>query len=306
MSLAPIVLFVYNRLNHTFQTIEALKKNNLAKESDLYIYSDGARNDDDLFQVRLIRNYLKEITGFKNVHVIEREKNYGLADNIIDGVSAIVKIYSKVIVLEDDIITSSYFLDFMNESLDIYEQNEKIMHISGYMYPIDTKELPNFFTLCQATCWGWATWDTSWSKFYNNIDIILKSIKPNKYSFNLDDTFPFYNQLVANKNRKIKTWAIFWYSTIFLHNAVAIHPKLSFTQNIGHDNTGQNCHDTDFFTANLTKHYDKISLTKLELSENLEARESLKVYFKSFKKNFLYRVQKKIDKMYDIYINRFH
>lgn len=275
-------------------------------QSDLYIYSDGPRSENDFIEVDKIRKYLKSLTGFKNIFIIERPENFGLAKNIFDGVTSIVKIHSKVIVLEDDIITSTHFLNYMNDALFLYENNETIMHISGYMYPINTSELPDFFTLCQSTCWGWATWETSWNKMYYDIDHLIKSIKPHKKRFNLNQSFPFYDQLIANKKNKIKTWAIFWYSTIFLNNGIAIHPKQSFTQNIGHDDSGENCHDTNFFYTNLIQNYQILSLQELVLNENLKARKSLELYFISFKQSFFDRVKIKIKYIYDICINLFY
>jgi GT2 family glycosyltransferase len=114
---APIALFVYNRPWHTRQTVEALKKNELASESELFIYSDAPKNGKAKEKVKEVREYIKTIDGFKKVTIIERENNWGLADSIIDGVTKIVNEYGKIIVLEDDLVTSPYFLKFMNEAL---------------------------------------------------------------------------------------------------------------------------------------------------------------------------------------------
>ena len=162
MNYAPIVLFTYNRLLHTRKTVESLQNNELANKSNLFIFSDGPKNEKDQVIIKDIRNYLKKIKGFKKIEIIEREKNFGLANNIIDGVTKIVNEYGKIIVLEDDILTNQYFLKFMNEALEFYEKEEKVMHISGYMYPIDSKELPDTFFIKPTTCWGWATWKRAW------------------------------------------------------------------------------------------------------------------------------------------------
>ena len=116
MMAVPIVLFVYNRPWHTQQTIEALQKNDLASESELFIYSDAAKTEQDSLKVNEVRNYVHAIGGFKKITIIEREENWGLADSIIDGVTSIVNQYGKIIVLEDDLETSPFFLRFMNES----------------------------------------------------------------------------------------------------------------------------------------------------------------------------------------------
>ena len=143
--LSPIVLFVYNRPWHTQQTVEALQKNELAKESELFIYSDAAKSKEAEKSVNEVRKYIQTIIGFKKVIIIKREKNWGLADSIIDGVTKIVNEYGKIIVLEDDLVTSPYFLKFMNEALVFYKDKEKVWHISGWNYPIETNKLDDVF-----------------------------------------------------------------------------------------------------------------------------------------------------------------
>ena len=132
---APIVLFVYNRPWHTQQTVEALQKNKLASESELFIYSDDAKNDDARVSVDEVRKYIDNITGFKKITVIKRDKNWGLASSIIDGVTKIVNKYGRIIVLEDDLVTSPYFLKFMNDSLEVYEKRNDVFSVTGFNYP---------------------------------------------------------------------------------------------------------------------------------------------------------------------------
>ncbi len=142
--LAPITLFVYNRLEHTKKTIDALKKNILAKQSELIIFSDAPKNKEDFMRVNGIRRYIKSIKGFKKIKVIERKENLGLAKSIILGVTKVVNEYNKIIVLEDDLITSKYFLKFMNEALDIYKDEKSVGSVQGYLYPIKETTVPRF------------------------------------------------------------------------------------------------------------------------------------------------------------------
>ena len=139
MNLAPIILFVYNRPSYTKLAVEALQRNTLAKDSELFIFSDAAKDKNDIF-VSEVREYIKTISGFNKISIIERENNFGLAANIIDGVTSIVNSYGKVIVLEDDIITSPYFLNYMNDALNVYENIEKVMHISAWSFPAFTEQ----------------------------------------------------------------------------------------------------------------------------------------------------------------------
>jgi len=136
MKLSPIVLFVYNRPEHTKKTIEALQKNELAKDSELFIYYDGPKNEDIKEKVNEVREYIKGIQGFKKITIIERDKNFGLANNMIQGVSEIFNTFEKVIVLEDDLVTSKYFLKFMNSTLEFYNGIDKIFVVSGYSHNV--------------------------------------------------------------------------------------------------------------------------------------------------------------------------
>lgn len=242
MNLAPIVLFVYNRPWHTRQTVEALQQNELAVESELYIYSDGSKNEDVKPRVEEVREYIKTITGFKNVTIIEREENWGLAASIIEGVTEIVNKYGKIIVLEDDLVTSKFFLKFMNESLEYYKDQKKVWHISGWNYPIDSKGLGDTFFWRVMNCWGWATWADRWIYYKRNpSEIASEFTKKDIYNFNIDGSQNFWSQVNDNITGKLKTWAIFWYATIFKHNGLCLNPSRSFVENIGQDATGENC-----------------------------------------------------------------
>jgi len=262
--LSPIVLFVYNRPWHTKQTIEALQKNELAKESELFIYSDEAKNEDAQKSVDEVRKYIDKIEGFKKVTVIKREKNWGLANSIIDGVTKIVNEHGKIIVLEDDLVTSPYFLKFMNEALEFYKNEKKVWHISGWNYPVESDGLDNVFFWRVMNCWGWATWTDRWKYYEKDVD---KTINEFSYDaikrFNLDGAEDFWSQVIANKDNKINTWAIFWYATIFKENGSCLNPVQTFVENIGHDGSGVHCGST--------KNYDDI----LNFNQNIKFTKSI-------------------------------
>lgn len=241
-NLAPIVLFVYNRPEHTKKTVEALKNNIFANSSNLYIYSDASKNEEDEKNVTAVKEYLIKITGFKSVTIIERENNCGLANNIIDGVTDLVNKYGRVIVLEDDIVTSKYFLQYMNDALTIYESDKKVMQISGYMYPIDTDSFSETFFLPIISSWGWATWKDRWAFFEKNAAKIVKEFTNDDINnFNLDNTYDFWQQVLNNKNNFINTWAVFWYAAVFKRDGLVLYPQKSLVKNIGFDGSGVNC-----------------------------------------------------------------
>jgi hypothetical protein len=244
MKFAPIVLFVYNRPWHTQQTVESLQKNELARESELYIYSDAPVNSNQIENVRKVRNYVKTITGFKQTIIIEREKNWGLANSIIEGVTKILKKYEKIIVLEDDIVTSQFFLSYMNNALTAYTSNLMVMSISGYSYPISIEKNYKYeiYAFYRCMSWGWATWEDRWS----NVD--WEILEKDKFLFDTELQKSFNRggedlsrMLIKQLNGKIDSWAIRWCFHHFLNEAVCLYPNESYVKNIGFDGTGVHC-----------------------------------------------------------------
>jgi len=233
MNLAPIVLFTYNRLWHTKQTVEALQKNVYAEQSHLFIFSDGPKTEKDEPKVKEVRKYLKTIKGFKNIEIIERDKNWGLANNIIDGITKVVNQYGRVIVLEDDLVTSPYFLKFMNDGLNIYEEEEKVISIHGYVYPI--KGLPEIFFLRGADCWGWATWKRGWDLFEKDGKKLLDELVKRKLTklFDFNGAYPYTKMLKDQAEGKVDSWAIRWYASAFIHEKLTLYPGISLVKHIG-------------------------------------------------------------------------
>lgn len=278
--LAPIVLFVYNRPWHTQQTVEALQKNQLAKDSELFIYSDAAKNESVKLAVDEVRRYIKSINGFRKVTIIERDKNWGLADSIIDGVTTIVNKLGKIIVLEDDLVTSPYFLTFMNEALDFYKFEEKVWHISGWNYPVEIEEIADAFLWRVMNCWGWATWADRWQYFEKDTGKIIDEFKKEDIkSFNLEGVEDFFSQVIANKNNQINTWAIFWYASIFKSKGLCLNPVKTLVDNIGHDGTGVHC-STDKYHVDHIKVSSDFNVEVAKIKENPIYVEAIQDYLK--------------------------
>ena len=297
---APIVLFVYNRPRHTRQTIEALQKNELAKESQIFIYSDAAKDERSEERVNEVREYIKKIDGFKEITIIEREKNKGLAGSIIEGVTKIVNEYGKIIVLEDDIVTNPYFLRFMNEALEFYEHEKKVWHISGWNYPIDGREIGDVFLWRLMNCWGWATWRDRWQYFQKDTEKFIKTFtKEDIYRFNLDGSHDFWGQILANRKGEIDTWAIYWYATIFEHNGLCLNSVRSYVTNIGLDGSGIHCGIDENFgssTSNVV-----VGNFTSDIVENNLAVAKIRQFFKNQQKPFLIRV---INKAYRTFFKK--
>jgi hypothetical protein len=242
-SQSPIALFTYARPEHTKRTIEALQANAGATESELFIFSDAAKNPTATIAVAQVRSYLRTITGFKRIEIIERPTNLGLADSIVDGVSTLVGRYGRAIVLEDDIVTAPSFLSFMNQALTLYEHDQAVMHVSGYFYPLTDLEattVPETFFYNQTSCWGWGTWQRAWKHYQADAGALLAEIKRSGQlrTFDMDNRFRFSSTLRANAEGRQHTWAIKWHASVFLRYGLCLHPRYSLTHNIGHDGSG--------------------------------------------------------------------
>ena len=280
--LAPIVLFVYNRLSHTKQTVEALQNNILAKQSNLYIFSDGPKNE-TVEEVNKVRAYIKTISGFKSVTIYESQYNKGLANAIIDGVTQILKQYGKIIVLEDDLETNQWFLTFMNDALNKYENINNIFMIGGHNVKI---KIPFWYTqdyyLVHRSCsWGWGTWLNKWEfadwtvKGYN--DFIKNASEIQKFNRIGSDATPM---LKSQMEGKIDSWAIRWEFCMFKHNAYCLRPVYSLVNNIGLDGTGVHCGKTD--ASEITyKLYNK-NKYKINLPTKPLINSTLEKNFKNF------------------------
>jgi hypothetical protein len=204
MKNAPILLFVYKRPNHTRLVLESLSENLLASESDLFVFFDGPKSENDLEDLKAVQAVLEEREwGFKSITKHVSEINKGLANSIISGVDLVFESYSNLIVVEDDLITSKYFLKYMNDALIQYQSNENVSSISGYMYPVNQMNDKSFF-LYETGCWGWATWKDQWNEFNADSSALLDQIvkSENKSIFNYSDNIDFEGMLKAHKNGK--------------------------------------------------------------------------------------------------------
>lgn len=240
MELAPVCLFVYNRLDHTKQTVEALAANTLAAETDLTVFADGARGDADAESVDAVRAFAHEVTGFRSVTVVERPTNMGLSRSLIGGTTAMLEDHDRVIVVEDDLVTSPQFLQFMNDGLEEYADDPRVASIHGYNYPIDTSGLDDTFFLRMGDCWGWATWRRAWDVFEGDGKRLLNEIQSKDLTsaFDLEGAYP-YTQLLRHQTRGLtQSWAIRWSASVFLAEMLTLYPTQSLVRNIGVDGSG--------------------------------------------------------------------
>ena len=258
MSLAPIGLSTYSRLLHLKQTIEALKANTLAKESDLYIFSDAAKPGDE-GKVNSVRKYIDTINGFKNIHVIKRTENSRVR-NSRDGIAGLLEKYGKCIFLEEDIVTAQGFLRFMNESLNVYEKEKQIFSITGYSPPINIPAdySPDIFILRRACGWGIGIWHDRFKKisYLDNAEVldrfsINKEVEElSKYG---DDLL---NMILLDAAGKMDAFDVKIFYHQFLNEKYTIYPKKSLVRNIGLDGSGLHCSQTNKFDVDLWEKLD--------------------------------------------------
>ena len=291
---APIALFVYNRPQHTSRTLKFLSQNELAAESRLFIFSDGAKSQEEVQNVAEVRELLKNITGFKSVEVIERKENMGLANSIIAGVGRLVNDYKQVIVFEDDLISSPHTLTYFNEALNKYRDTTQVMHIGAYMYNLKNIQLPETFFYRAATSWGWATWDRAWQHFEPNIDTLMTQFDAKKKkAFSIEHHMNFWKQMEDFKKGKNNSWAIRWYASIFLKGGLTLNPAQSMVNNIGHDGSGVHSGINDIY--NVIINPQPVKEFPVELKENEQAYQAIKSFLANRKGNLWQRIKRYVN-----------
>lgn len=298
--LAPIVLFVYNRPEHTKKTLDALSENYFARQSVLYVFADGPKSDislKELEQIQQTRQIIKENNSFKSVIFKESSTNLGLYESIINGITQILNEHKKIIVLEDDIVTSKGFLKFMNDALTIYKDEEQVMSISGFMWPIKTKTNTTYFIKGGVSAWGWGTWQRAWDNLELNTNKLLLNDCWTRWGiqeFNFNNGYDYYSLLKNEKNSSDKksSWAIRWYASVFIKNGYGLFPGESLVNNIGFDDSGEHCNNNNKYLHK--KLSDTINVEKKEIKEDLKIRIEIKDFFKSDKENIINRLLKRI------------
>ena len=290
--LAPIVVFTYNRPEHTLRAFNALLKNPLANESDIIIYSDSAKTANHNKAVDEVRSFLSEITGFRSKKVIHRDNNFGLAKSIIQGVTGVLQESEKVIVLEDDMVVSPYFLEYMNEALDQFVDDDRVISVHGYVYPVDIK-LPEAFFLPGADCWGWATWRRGWEIFEPNGQYLLDELVRRHLiqEFDYNGAYPFSNMLKAQVKGANDSWAIRWHASAFLAGKLTLYPGRSLVHNSGNDGSGIHCGTSDSMDIKLSE--TKINLNNIAVESSRIGREAFEIFFRQSQKSLLHRLLEK-------------
>lgn len=281
---APLALFVYDRPIHTRLTVDALLKNAEAPETALVIYSDAPKNTAAAARVAEVRSYVRTIEGFRSVRIVERDVNLGLARSITDGVSELCQKHGRVIVLEDDLLTSPDFLRFMNQGLVLYANDASVASIHGYAYPLSPDvRVPESYFLRGADCWGWATWARAWQHFESDGRKLLRLIEREEvgYRFDFDGNSSYVRMLRNQTKGRNESWAIRWHASAFLKNMLTLYPRASLVANIGFDDSGTHCGTADYFSVEIGAAPKQ--LQRIELVENDAMRAQVVKFFRRVK-----------------------
>lgn len=291
MTYAPIALFTYNRPDHTQQAVESLLTNAEAKHSDLYIFSDGPKNDKAVEGVKANREYIRSLKAanddfnspslnrkgregsFHSVTIIERDKNWGLANSLIAGITEVINKYGRVIVVEDDLILSPYFLQFMNEALEKYKDDDRVGTITAYVPPIK-EQLPETFFLMYFMCWGWATWKRAWDLLEKDPKPLLRGLRFKKNKFDVGGGVGNYGNLYCQKVGLVDSWYVRYYASLFLKGKLSFYPGHSLTVNNGLDGTGTHSKSDAKKFCQLQYYNKPIILNDIPVVEDVKAYKS--------------------------------
>ena len=276
---APILLFVYNRPEHVRRNIQALLKNELAAESELFIYSDAAKDETSQAAVKEVRAFIRSIQGFKKITITERAENWGLARSIIDGVTTQINRYGRVIVLEDDLVVAPHLLQFMNDALETYRDEERVGHIQACDFTHDPS-LPDTFLIKWTGSWGWGTWDRAWKHFNADGKALLTELESRKltYTFDFNGKYGYTRMLRRQIEGKNNSWAIRWNASLFLKGILSLNVGKSLVQNEGFDGSGTNCGGGGLYASEL--YMERLPVKKISpIEENIQARNAYVRYY---------------------------
>lgn len=248
---APVVVFAFNRLDSLRNTITSLLTNTEAKETHLFVFVDGPRKgkEGEQEKVAKVQEFVKSISGFKEIDYLFHESNKGLGSSIIYGVSQVLNQYDKAIVLEDDLIVSANFLSFMNQGLDKYRHESQVFSICGYSNKVCVPAgyRSDAYFCPRSSSWGWATWKDRWE----SVDWELKSwedYKKYRRKFNRWGGSDCWSMLEGWHDGKNKSWAIRFCFAQFLQNKFSLFPIISKVNNNGFDGQGTNCNKWSRFS----------------------------------------------------------
>jgi hypothetical protein len=294
---APIALFAYNRPQHLARVLATLTKNPEAGNSVLHVFSDGPRGPADAANVVEVRRVVENIRGFARVETVFRSENAGLARSIVEGVTRLCNTHGRVIVVEDDLEVSPYFLRYMNAGLEMYEHDEQVVSIHGYLLPVDDP-LPETFFLKGADCWGWATWKRAWDWYEPDGKKLFAELMHAglQARFDFNDAYDYTGMLRAQIAGRNDSWAVRWYAATLLRGGFTLYPGRSLVHNIGHDRSGTHGGDTQVYDTRLSA--TPIRTNRILIEENPEAYAAIQRFLWSMKPSLARRLSARLGRVW--------
>jgi hypothetical protein len=286
---APIALFAYNRPDHLVRVAQALTHNPEAAASPLFVFSDAPKSESTANAVAEVRALAHRMKGFASVDVVEQPSNQGVARSITGGVARLTAEFGRAIVLEDDLLPSPHFLRYMNDGLNAYADDERVISIHAYSYPVAGR-LPETFFLRGADCWGWATWKRGWDLFETDGRRLLRDLEQRNLlpEFDFGGTYPYSRMLRDAIEGRNDSWAIRWYASAFLQGKFTLYPGSSQVQNIGADGSGIHVGSTSRFQH--AAWGAELDVGNIPVEESREARQAFAGYLAGLRPSMAARV----------------
>ncbi len=292
---SPLAIFAYRRPEHLRRVVESLLENPEAAETNLTIFCDGAKSASDEEQVAAVRRYARTVEGFLTTTVVERQGNCGLSKSITEGVRELCERYGRVAVVEDDVVVSRHFLNWINRALDKYEFDDRVISVGCYVFSSDSA-LPETFFLNITDCWGWAVWKRSWDLYEPDGTKLLNQLSQRGLMrhFDLEGAFPYANMLREQVAGRNDSWAVRWYATAVLTGGLTVYPGKSMTVNIGFDGTGVHCGLEQPYEATLATR--PVMVADIDVAESSEGRRVWSLYLSGLSQrkpitSFLFRMK---------------
>lgn len=284
-TLAPIAIFAFNRPTHLARCLESMSQNKDFSNTKVFLFIDGPKSkEDEILQQEMVK--LIETFNHNDLKIIRSTQNKGLSDSLISGINYVLQKHESIIVIEDDLRVSEFFLEFINNGLKVYREYERVASIHAYVYPIQRKAQENFF-IRGADCWGWGTWRRAWEKFEKDGGKLYQELKKNRLmsDFNLDGAAPFKRMLKDQINGKNDSWAIRWHASMYIQEMYTLYPSASLVENIGLDGSGVHSGVTKTMDTNLSR--IPIAVSEIEVKEDQAMRNEFKKFFKLQKLKYL-------------------
>ena len=234
---APVAVFAFKRLDLLKKTLAAAARSNGFTETPIHIFSDGPNADSpsDSREVAALREWANKWSANHGAIVHEAITNQGLRRSIVGGVTEVLSSCDRVVVLEEDIIVSRWFLEFMNDALEALKERPDIFQVSGYFVPT-ARRLPDTGLLRVPGSWGWGTWRRAWQWYRDDVAALLEEVRhSDPAAFDFGGAYSHLDALERNANGTLDTWLVRWYASIFLRNGLCVYPGKSLTRNIGFD-----------------------------------------------------------------------